>query len=91
MTLRDIWQKIQREGPTVVMLNRQGDTLSTTIAKQKNPDLRYDLIYIRQDGWSLGCEYYYAETAERLHPDKWVALIRRGDLAPKPFRVPLAV
>jgi hypothetical protein len=88
MTLIDIWKKIEATGgPTAVMLNQtQFEILP--IAMAKNPDLRWDLIYIRNDGWSLGCDFYHAEYAEKLFKSQWVGLVRRGDTRPRPVHFP---
>lgn len=86
MNLLDVWKKIQAQGgPHSVLLNKDGETQMTVLALQKNPDLWWDVIYIRNDGWSLGCDFYLAPYAENLHRCDWVAWIRRGDKAPRPL------
>lgn len=86
MTIYDIWKKIEAAGgPTAVLLNKEGETKILPIALAQNPDLRWDLIYIRSDGWSLGCEFYLGQYAEHLHRDQWVGIVRRGDKQPKPL------
>jgi hypothetical protein len=82
MTLSDSWKKIQQVGPTALLVTPT-DAQPTVLVKKANPDVTWDLIYIRRDGWSLGCEFYMAQHAEALHRDDWVALVRRGDIRPK--------
>ena len=42
------------------------------------------VIYIRDDGWSLGAADLYQEIARKLWEDQWVAVIVDGTI--KPFR-----
>jgi len=82
-TLADFWKKIQKEGPSHVLLDKTGKTEMTQMAVQKNPDLQWDAIYIRADGWSLGCDIYLTQYAEHLHP--WIGVVMRGAKNPKPL------
>lgn len=83
VTLADVWRQIQKTGPSAVLLDAAGTTEMTQLAARKNPDLSWDQIFIRRDGWSLACSLYLAQYAEALHRDEWIAVVRRGDVQPK--------
>ena len=85
MTLAESWKKIDREGPSHILLDKAGTVEMTVVAKAGNPDLQWDLIYIRNDGWSLGCDFYLAQYAEALHRADWIGVARRGDKKPRPM------
>jgi hypothetical protein len=86
MTLADMWKVIQAKGPHHILLNQAGDTKMTVLALRDDPDLHWDLVYIRNDGWSLGCSYYLGHHAEALHRADWIAVVRRGDKTPRPVQ-----
>lgn len=83
LTLTDSWKKLQHEGPSHILLNRAGDTEMMVVAKSHNPDLSWDLVYIRNDGFTLACDFYLAQYAEALHRNDWTAVLMRGELKPR--------
>src|SRR5213082_2981308 len=86
MTLAEVWKKIEAAGgPHAIMLTRNTFE-ALPIALQKNPDLTWDFIYIRNDGWSLGADFYLSHYAEALFAGQWIAVVRRGDKKPRPLR-----
>lgn len=89
MTLDEVWKQVRTVGPSHVMLDKEGTTMMREIAVKKNPDLSWDVIYIRDDGYSLGCEFYLSQFAEHLQRDRWIAVMMRG--APKLKMVNFAV
>jgi hypothetical protein len=83
MTLEEVWKRIQKDGPSHILLDKAGTTLPTAQASKKDPDLMWDAIYIRNDGWSLGCDFYLMPTAEELHRDAWIGMVLRGAKKPR--------
>lgn len=81
MTLQDAWKVILVRGPSEVMVTRT-DTVSPAEAMSKYRT-GWDVIYIRDDGWSLAAPYYFAHYAENLHKGRWIGRVRRGDKSPK--------
>ena len=87
MTIDEVWKKIEKEGPAYVLLDKDSAPEMLVLALKKNPELSWDLIYIRDDGWSLGCDFYLGQHAENLFRDRWVAWVRRGDKKPRPLKL----
>lgn len=46
-----------------------------------------DLIFIRDDGWSLGAPSHLAPVAEAMWKDKWVGVLIRPRTAAMPYAV----
>jgi hypothetical protein len=80
-TLSDMWKRVQAEGPSHILLDKNGTVEMTVIVKQKNPDVTWDVIYFRADGYTLGCDIYMAGYAEHLHD--WCGVMMRGAKAPR--------
>ena len=80
-TLTDIWKRVQKEGPSHILLDKSGTVEMTVLATKKNPDLQWDVIYFREDGFTLGCEFYLSQYAEHLHP--WIGVMMRGANGPR--------
>jgi hypothetical protein len=84
MTIDDVWKKIQAEGgPSHIVLDAAGTTELREIALKKDPELQWDVIYIRDDGYSYGCDFYLAQHVEALFRDQWIGVVNRGALRPR--------
>jgi hypothetical protein len=83
MTIDEVWKRLQKEGPSHLLLDKEGTVQMTQVALKKNPDVRWDLIYIRNDGYTLGCDFYLTQYAEHLHRADWIAVVSRGARTPK--------
>jgi hypothetical protein len=84
MTLDEVWKRIEKDGgPSHILMDKDGTTLPTPLALKKNPDLQWDVIYIRNDGWSLGCDFYLSHYAEALHRETWSGVVNRGAKNPR--------
>ncbi len=59
--------------PFRVVINDQGYAVSPEEAKADG--VIPDIIFIRDDGWSLGAPALLTDVAESLWKDKWVAVI----------------
>ena len=69
-------EDVLRLGPTRVVINEKGEATSYPIAL-RDYQTNYDVVFIRDDGWTLGAPAHLEEVAERLWKDKWVGVIRR--------------
>lgn len=59
--------------PSRVVINRHGEATSYREAKAKG--LTPAIIFVRDDGWSLGAPTGLMDTAEALWKDRWVTVI----------------
>lgn len=84
MTLDEIWKRVQVSGPSHLLLDKEGNIQMTVIQLAKTPDMLWDMVYIRNDGFSLGCDIYLAHYAENLFRNDWIGLVKRGDKKPRP-------
>ncbi len=68
-------QRIVYEGglPARIMFNDQNE------ARPPQPEDVKEIseIYIRDDGWSLGASYLYAQNVRKLWEDAWVVHLRK--------------
>ncbi len=96
MTLEAAWKLVQQRGPTVVLLDRAGTVMPWAEAKKRGHEMRcgigdrydegsveWDWLYIRDDGYSVASSIYLAHYIEKLHPGRWIGVMRRGDKSPK--------
>ena len=66
-------QNIIEKGPTRILVNREGEA----VAPRRAADIKPDVIFIRDDGWSLGTLLCWEEIARKMWKDKWVCVMRR--------------
>ncbi len=59
--------------PTRVLLNVEGEAVSADRALERG--VGWDIILIRNDGWSLGASCALAPVADSLWSADWVAVI----------------
>lgn len=62
---------IIQQGPTRVIINEDGIGVPPCMAK----NVSVDIIFIRNDKWSLGAPKEFEEVAYKMWPDTWVAFI----------------
>ena len=77
MDLSATLDSIYEDGPTRVMPGTDGETYSAAksfsmIGKQP------DIIFVRNDGWSLGAFDHNEADAYEVWSDAWIGFIRRG-------------
>lgn len=66
-------QIVIEKGPTRVLINREGEA----VAPRRAADIKPDVIFVRDDGWSLGTISAWEDVAENLWKDQWQYVIRR--------------
>jgi len=60
-------------GPMRVVINREGESLGMKPAFDAGSD--FEIVFIRQDGWSLGAPLELATVVEKMWPDEWIAVM----------------
>jgi hypothetical protein len=82
MTGRDMIGKDIQEvlpgGPSRVVINMEGEAVPPHRAREEYR-IRPDVIYIREDGWSLGAPDILRAIAFELWADEWVGVVSRPD------------
>ena len=95
MTLDAAWKLVQQRGPTSAMVDRT-NTMPYGEAKKRGIELRcgygdiagsvdWDMLFIREDGYSLAASIYLAPYAENLFKTQWIGVMKRGEKVPRPF------
>lgn len=64
--------------PSRVMVNREGDATTWNHAFEAYR-ITPDIIFVRNDGWSLGAPRKYENVAYRLWENDWIGFARKGD------------
>ena len=80
--LKDAIKKIVHNGPDRILINSDGDAVSSRIARN-SMGINPDIIFIRSDGWSLGAPDFLEEVAYKLWENDWVGFIRKPELIAK--------
>jgi len=64
------------EGPTRVVIDMSGEAIAPVRALEYHRE-QPDIIYIREDGWSLGTPHAFDAVAHNMWVDKWVVRMSR--------------
>lgn len=78
-------ERILERGPDRVMVDWTGRAYPARKALEKG--FLPDVIFIRDDGWSLGAPLRLARHAYDLWPDKWIGVLKHGETKPIPVKV----
>jgi hypothetical protein len=74
--------QIKERGPRRVIINAGGSAVGPERAWRENR-VKPDVIFVRDDGWSLGAPERFREVAFRLWQSSWVAFITAsGEVKP---------
>jgi hypothetical protein len=76
--LEAVAEAVLVRGPTRVLVSQSGDALPPRRAKIDH-GISWDIVFIRDDGWSLGAPSALEAIAYSIWPDKWIGFVRRGD------------
>lgn len=82
--LKEAVRGIMRGGPDRVVINSEGDGIPPKRAWAQH-GITPDVIFIRDDGWTLGAPAYLEDVAERLWRDQWVGVLRRPGTEAEPY------
>ena len=66
---------ILKDGPTRVIVNEEGNAVPSEQAKNEF-GLVPTVIFLRNDGWSLGVPRYLESVAKKLWRGSWIAVAR---------------
>lgn len=77
--------EIGKWGPRRVVLNTEGEAVSQEKAYRLQNEFP-DVIFIRNDGWTLGAVKALVSTAEAMWPDDWIGVIVRPGTRPISYR-----
>lgn len=69
-------RRIATHGPDRVIINLEGEGISPDRASKQH-GITSKIIFIRNDGWSLGAPSQFEHVAYLTWKDEWVAFIRR--------------
>lgn len=75
---------IKIHGPSRVLVSSEPYAVSSRRARE-HYGVEPDLIFIRNDGWSLGAPKSLIFSAEALWEKQWVAVLIRPSLDPVPY------
>lgn len=73
--LQTLVEKIKKNGPTRIVANADGYCMTPDMALNELL-LVPDVIFIRQDGWSLGAPLQFANVARDMWLGEWVTAIQ---------------
>jgi hypothetical protein len=79
-------KKALRSNPDRIVINKSGEAVPPERARQRPSKafLTLDMVFIRDDGWTLGCDSKHAEVARKQWADQWIGwLTRCGDNPPQ--------
>ena len=84
LALQGAMKLIAIHGPSRVMVSEFEATRPET-AKGAH-GISPDIIFIRDDGWSLGAPKALAEAAEALYPEQWTHVLLRPSTKPYTYQ-----
>lgn len=73
-------KQIGANGPRRVLV--EGDFAETPQRAREIYDIWPDIVFIRNDGWSLGAPNNLADTAEKLWAGHWIGVLIRPSTEP---------
>jgi len=76
--MQKVLDKLFERGPDRVVISEKGLATSARLAEQDH-GVTPDIVFIRDDGWTLGASKHFAKVAHALWADHWVALVRYQD------------
>lgn len=74
--LEELLEEIRENGPTRVVIDDKGEAIPPRRAQRKK-GITSDVVYIRDDGWSLGAPLCFERVARRMWSREWVAVARK--------------
>lgn len=77
-------QNILMVGPARVMINAEGEAVASARAREQF-GVDPDVIFIRDDGWSLGAPKQFETVAFKLWEGSWIGFLRKPHTAARPM------
>jgi len=75
--LEMVCEYVSNHGPDRVMVEPAGESVPLGQAMEKH-NIVPSVIFVRNDGWSLGAPAELERLAEAMYPELWIAILRRG-------------
>lgn len=75
MNLREETEKVLKSGPERVLINKQGNATTPQMAKARYGIIPH-VIFLRDDGWTIGAPRHLENQAFALWASHWVAVMR---------------
>lgn len=75
--LKELTDQVRARGPHRVVINDEGEAVPQRAEAAKG--ITVDVVFIREDGWTLGAANALAGVAEDQWSDRWIAFMRRDD------------
>lgn len=75
---------IARYGPKRVMIDENGTSMPPETAERVH-EIKPEIILVRDDGWSIGCEIYLQNELYELYPDMWIGFMFPGSSELRPM------
>ena len=82
MNLEEAWKHIQKHGPTRVLINEEGEAVPPARAMDIPGMKKISVVFIRDDGWSLGAPEHLRHVAEEMWQDQWIGYANYPDEEP---------
>jgi hypothetical protein len=80
--LLEIYAKtICANGPDRILINEYEGIPSQRAREQYG--IFPDIVFIRHDGWSLGCPHFYEKAGYQLWKNEWIGYIRKPNKIPE--------
>jgi hypothetical protein len=70
-------EKIRKQGPDRVVINSEGEACGPEIA-QDEYGVEYSVVYLRNDGWTLGVSPGLRSVAFDMYADSWIAVMEHA-------------
>ena len=83
-TLDRFARDINRDGPTRVIVDTGALGVSSTRAREEY-GIVPDVVFIRNDGWSLGAPAALEGVARSTWANSWIGIMRRPDQTARPY------
>lgn len=80
---------MSRNGPDRVLTSSRETSVPFEYAKEFG--IEVELVFIRNDGWTLGCHRTHQPVAYRMWADEWIAILIKPEAEPRHIKDALAM
>jgi hypothetical protein len=79
-TKEQLYDHVGMYGPSRVVINSEGEAVSTSRARKIlkcGGAVPFDVVFVRDDGWSVGAMSEFEDVARKMWEDCWIGELRR--------------
>jgi hypothetical protein len=76
LAIEAVAKRIMVHGPDRVVISGAGEAVGSKRAREQY-GISAEIVFIRDDGWSLGAPLYFKDVAESLWADHWIGVMER--------------